>query len=276
MMTRANSDEWVGLLPAGGSATRLQPLPCSKEILPIGFHTAANGQRHPKAVSHYLLEQYQQAGVSKTLIILKSGKWDIPAYYKSGQWLGLDLAYLIMAEPYGTPYTLDCAYPFLGEANVLLGFPDILLHPADAFMQIRQRLGDTGADVMLGVFPVDPAQASRVDLVAWDNQRDSRRDGNAQRIQKLVIKSPHSPLRESWIIAAWRPTFTQFMHEFLAGDRPLRSTQPELPELYVGHVIQAAIAAGLRVQGHYFESGEFLDVGVPEALAAAYQRFGEA
>jgi glucose-1-phosphate thymidylyltransferase len=29
--------EIIGLIPAGGVAERLSPLPCSKEIYPIGF-----------------------------------------------------------------------------------------------------------------------------------------------------------------------------------------------------------------------------------------------
>lgn len=32
--------DMVGLIPAAGNATRLQPLPCSKEIFPVGFHRA--------------------------------------------------------------------------------------------------------------------------------------------------------------------------------------------------------------------------------------------
>lgn len=30
----------IGLIPAAGKAKRLQPLPCSKEIFPVGFHRA--------------------------------------------------------------------------------------------------------------------------------------------------------------------------------------------------------------------------------------------
>ena len=50
--------EIVGLIPAAGRATRLAPLPCSKELVPIGFQTAADGaDRRPKPVSQYLLDR---------------------------------------------------------------------------------------------------------------------------------------------------------------------------------------------------------------------------
>ena len=80
-----NQRELIGLLPAGGKAERLQPLPCSKEIYPIGFRLK-DGDRgvRPKVVCHYLLEKMRSAGVTKAHIVLREGKWDIPAYLGNG------------------------------------------------------------------------------------------------------------------------------------------------------------------------------------------------
>jgi glucose-1-phosphate thymidylyltransferase len=49
--------EIVGVIPAGGQATRLAHLPCSKELFPIGWHVDNNDNVKPKVVSQYLLEK---------------------------------------------------------------------------------------------------------------------------------------------------------------------------------------------------------------------------
>jgi glucose-1-phosphate thymidylyltransferase len=67
----------VGLIPAAGQGTRIGLLPCSKEVYPIGYDQCREGR--PNAVSHYLLEKMQSAGIKKVYIILREGKWDIPA-----------------------------------------------------------------------------------------------------------------------------------------------------------------------------------------------------
>ena len=76
----------MGLVPAGGKGKRISPLPCSKELYPVGFHDAHEdlGLR-PKVVSHYLLEKMRLANITKTYIILRKGKWDIPAYFGDGK-----------------------------------------------------------------------------------------------------------------------------------------------------------------------------------------------
>ena len=44
-------EQVVGLLPAGGQGTRIGPLPCSKELFPIGFRSHEEGQDlRPKVV----------------------------------------------------------------------------------------------------------------------------------------------------------------------------------------------------------------------------------
>ena len=48
----------VGLIPAGGAATRISPLPCSKELYPIGFRRIhGTAEQQPKVVCHYLFEK---------------------------------------------------------------------------------------------------------------------------------------------------------------------------------------------------------------------------
>ena len=93
----------------------------------MGFRPVDDtGTMRPKVVSHYLLEKMRLAGVSKAFVVLRDGKWDIPAYFGDGGMLDMNLAYLMMKLPYGAPYTADQAYPFLQHSLVAFGFPDIL------------------------------------------------------------------------------------------------------------------------------------------------------
>ncbi len=56
----------IGLLPAGGTSSRIAPLPCSKELYPIGFRLSDKERTsRPKVVCHYLLEKMQFAGITK-------------------------------------------------------------------------------------------------------------------------------------------------------------------------------------------------------------------
>ncbi len=97
--------EVVGLLPASGQATFIIPLPCSKELYPVSLQRIdEDGDLRPKAVCIYLLERMRLAGITKAYIILRNGKWDIPAYLGDGKILNMHFAYLMMRLPFGTPY----------------------------------------------------------------------------------------------------------------------------------------------------------------------------
>ncbi|MEM6752550.1 MAG: sugar phosphate nucleotidyltransferase [Cyanobacteria bacterium P01_C01_bin.38] len=262
----------IGLIPAGGKATRISPLPLSKELFPVGFrgdvddiknnNLANQTKLRPKVVSHYLLEKMQLAGIDKAYFILRSGKWDIPAYFGDGEMLSMNLGYLIMGLPYGVPFTLDSAYPFVKDAVVALGFPDILFEPQDAFIQILKRLQSSNADVVLGLFPTDkPQKAGMVDF-----------DDNGKVIS-IIEKPLQSDLRFMWGIAVWKPEFTEFLHEYLIGIKEDMNL-PNLPEIPIGNVIQAAIGKGLQVEAEAFEDGSYLDIGTPDDLIKAVRGFG--
>src|SRR5262245_39032953 len=125
----------VGLIPAAGRATRLAPLPFSKELYPIGFQFEGQHGSRPKVVAHYLLEKLQAAGIRKVFVVLRDGKWDIPAYFSGGTIEDIDLAYVMAKLPYGAPYTLDSGYAFVQDSVVAFGFPDILFEGESAFVE---------------------------------------------------------------------------------------------------------------------------------------------
>jgi glucose-1-phosphate thymidylyltransferase len=252
----------IGLLPAGGQATRISPLPLSKELYPIGFRSLGNqGDVRPKVVCHYLLEKMQLAGIDKAYFILRPGKWDIPAYFGDGAMLPISLGYLIMGLPYGVPFTLDQAYPFVKEAVVALGFPDILFQPQDAFVKILKRLETSNADIVLGLFPTDqPHKAGMVDFDA------------SGKVHLIVEKPRQSNLRFMWAIAVWTPAFTEFLHEYLISLRA-NSDVSKLSEIPIGNVIQAALIQGFCVEAEAFPDGTYLDIGTPDDLVRAVQEF---
>lgn len=254
--------EIVGLLPAAGLANRIAPLPCSKELFPIGFQQLADVQgERPKAVCLYLLESLRQAGVRKTFVILRDGKWDIPSFLGDGRSLNMQFAYLMMNLPYGAPYTLDQAYPFVQDALIAVGFPDIIFQPTDAFAQLVQRQKETNADLVLGLFPVD--QPHKMDMVALDENG---------RVQRIVIKPQQTTLEYTWFIAVWTPKFTHFMHDFLQkhlADANLAK------ELYLGDVIQAALDADFYVEAVLFKDGRYIDIGTPDDLMKAVVNQGQ-
>lgn len=144
--------DYVGLIPAGGLARRLQPLPCSKELLPIIGARCPTGEWRPKPVVLYLLEAMARAGARKAMVVIRPGKWDIPAYLQDGT-SGVSIAYAIVTKPWGPAFTLDAAYPFVAGENVLFGFPDILFTPADALVSLVEHRSRSGADIVLGAFP---------------------------------------------------------------------------------------------------------------------------
>jgi len=71
---KVSYSEVVAVIPAAGMATRLAPLPCSKELIPIGFGAIGQEKKfRPKVVSHYLLEMFKLARIKKAYIVLHSG-----------------------------------------------------------------------------------------------------------------------------------------------------------------------------------------------------------
>ncbi|HEY7213872.1 MAG TPA: hypothetical protein VIC28_04540 [Thermoanaerobaculia bacterium] len=121
----------VGLIPAAGRAERLGPLPCSKELLPVGFRETPKGPV-PKVVGHYLLERFRAGGIRQVFMVLHESKWDIPRYFGSGEIADVALAYLSIPGSRSVPETLDRAYPFVRDSLVALGFPDVIFEPVDA------------------------------------------------------------------------------------------------------------------------------------------------
>jgi len=262
----------VGVVPAAGVARRLSPLPCSKELFPIGFTEGDGaGERHPKAVCHYLLENLREAGITTAFVILRKSKWDIPSYLGDGRMVGMRLAYLTVDQSPSVPYTVDQAYPFVRRAWVAFGFPDVIVRPRNVFVQLLERQSSSNADIVLGLFHVDNPR--KFDMVEHDA---------SGRVQRIVIKPETSRLKYAWCVAVWGPRFTRFLHQIVAEcraqgditDRTVGDASGE-GELYIGEVVQNAILQRFEVQGVFFPHGHCLDIGTPEDLARAIRRMDD-
>ena len=259
--------ELVGLVPAAGLAKRLGKIDSSKEVLPLWIDRKVNAEG-PEVFSEYLLNMYKKAGVKHVHFIIRKGKWDIPEYFGNGSRIGLPISYLMMQHPYGVPFTLNEAFPFITDKLVVLGFPDMVVTPSDAFLPVVEKLKSTDADVVLGIFPIETKE--KWDMVEIDNEG---------RITDIIIKKKGLALKYGWSIAAWKPVFTQFLHDRIenilneGGDGTIATGQGSSRELYPGDLFREAIQRGLNVESVVFEGGECMDLGTIDDLERFRSQF---
>lgn len=261
--------EVVGLIPAAGQAKRLQPFPCSKELFPVGFtKDPKTGMPRPKVASQYLLEKFKAAGVSKTFIVIREGKWDIPNYFQEGIGVGMSLAYLVIPGSLGPPDTLDRAYSFVSKYRVAFGFPDILFGPPDAYRYLIEQQERTAADVVLGLHRIEDPRIW--DMVDCDNEGW---------VRGIEMKPASTTLTFGWCFAVWTPVFSEFLHRFLHADETKQSmgvlantSNDPGGDLAVGVVFQEALKLGLRIQSVKFPHDRYLDIGTPDNLVKAVRQ----
>lgn len=243
----------IGLVPAAGLATRLGDLPCSKEVLPLDVTDEATSEGG-RVMADCLLDALRYAGISELFFVIREGKWDISSHFGDGKKRGLNIAYLMMGLPYGVPFSLDQAYPFIRKSRVAMGFPDMQFEPRHVFKDLLAYQSGSRADVVLGLMPQENRE--KWDMVAFDDNR---------RVTRIEIKQPHSQLAYCWFAAVWAPSFTHFMHDYLAKQVPMDPVA-ELAEVYMGNVIQQAMIERLRVEAVVFESGRVIDLGTPDDM----------
>lgn len=247
--------EVVGLIPACGEAVRLSPAPCSKEVYPIGLRYSEYFRKTiPVVVSEYLLDYFAKGGINQAIFVIRNDKSDIPRYFGKRKDLPLNLSFIRKEFSPGAPNTLDFAFSHTRDKITALGFPDILMRPGDAFKPVIDRLtSNKGFDIVLGLFPIQ--RKYTWDMVEFDKEE----------VRKILVKPNETQLMYGWTIAAWKPSFTAFMHDYIAK---AGSTNREI---YIGHVFQAAIDYGMKVGYVLFPDGACIDLGKPEDLRIVYQ-----
>jgi glucose-1-phosphate thymidylyltransferase len=140
----------VGVIPAAGSATRLGPLPSSKEVLPVDG----------RPVVDYLVERMRLADCDEIRLVTRTDKADVIERARE-----LELR-VILARPQTVAESVALGLDNLSADDVvLLGFPDSIWEPPDGFVRLVGELDDELAAV-LGLFRTPDLQRS--DVVSLD------------------------------------------------------------------------------------------------------------
>jgi glucose-1-phosphate thymidylyltransferase len=252
-------NEIIGLLPAAGRGSRLGPIPCSKEIMPLGFQRVqtSNGEEwQPVTTIATHLHSFKLAGVKQVALIVSKSKCDLMYYLGSGERYGLPIAYFFQENLSGMPIALDLPYLWLKQATVLFSMPDTVITPGEILRELVQCHRRRSADVTLGLFPTDaPEKFGMVEL-----------DANGHVIG-FIDKPAHSDLKLMWGCAAWSPRFTNFLHDFTAR-LPATGNESVLSDVF-----QAALNNGLEICAKLFPTGRYHDIGLPESFQTAVYDF---
>ncbi len=235
----------LGIIPAAGEGQRIQPLGCSKELLPVGSRRIDNVER-PKAVSEYLVERMIAAGATQICMVISPEKSDIMRYYAERDYAA-EIFYAVQKQPQGLCDALFRAEPFARDHDqVLIGLPDTIWFPENAY---RPATDFSDAEINLVLFPVlDPSQ---FDAVVCDP---------LGYVEKVEVKKKDA--RSHWIWGAVTCTGPAFHALKLLWEARHREDQ------FLGDLLNAYIAAGNAVRGVH--SGEtYMDVGTLPGYHAA-------
>ncbi|MDQ4145913.1 MAG: NTP transferase domain-containing protein [Actinomycetota bacterium] len=140
----------VGVVPAAGYATRLQPMSGSKEVYPIAG----------KPVMDYLVEKMTAAGCSDIRVVTRPERTDVVSHATATG--------LRVVEAYPRSVSESLLHGLTGiddTAVVIFGFPDTIWEPPDGFLRLTAALR-APYDVALGVFT--GREPERSDVVVLD------------------------------------------------------------------------------------------------------------
>ena len=167
----------VGVIPAAGYASRLQPLSGSKEVLPI----------RGRPVMDHVIERMRRAGCTELRIVTRPEKEDVIAH---AQGLG---ASIVLGYPSTTSESFAQGIVGLApEEIVLLGWPDTIWEPEDGYRPLVRAV-EGGHEIALGLFQTPDLERS--DVVSFDD---------AGRVTGIHIKPAKPPSSWIWGCAAAR------------------------------------------------------------------------
>ncbi|PYX82960.1 MAG: nucleotidyltransferase [Acidobacteria bacterium] len=235
----------IGIIPAAGAAARMQPLGCSKELLPVGSRRL-DGADRPKAVAEYLVERMIAAGAEQVCLVISAEKSDIVRYFAEHDYAA-EIFFAVQRQPRGLCDAIFRAEPFARSHDaVLIGLPDTIWFPENAYLPA---LDFERADVNLVLFPVSDARA--FDAVVCDEL------GYVERVEvKQAAPASH------WIWGAVTATGRALHSLKLLWESRHRNDD------YLGSLLNAYIAAGNPVRG--LHCGEvYMDVGTLAGYHAA-------
>jgi len=235
----------IGIIPAAGAGQRIQPLGCSKELLPVGARTV-NGVERPKAVSEYLVERMVAAGATEICMIISAEKSDLVKYYAERDY-PVEIFYVVQRKPQGLCDALFRAARFAHRhEHVLIGLPDTIWFPENAYLKA---LDFSRADLNLVLFPV--SNPSAFDAVICDE---------LGYVEEVQVKKDRPASR--WVWGAVTTTGECFARLKLLWE------SRRCADEYLGDLLNAFLKAGSVARGHH--CGEiYMDVGTLEGYRAA-------
>jgi dTDP-glucose pyrophosphorylase len=224
----------LGVIPAAGTGSRIQPLAFSKELLPVGSRVDGGIER-PRAVGEYLIERLVAGGATRLCFVIAPTKSDIMQYF-GGSIDGVPVCYVVQPRPAGLCDALFCALPLAGaDEMIAVGLPDTVWFPIDGL----RRLSDRTLSFLL----FEVACPELFDAVVTDGQG---------RIEAIDVKSREA--RSRWIWGAFK-----LPRALLAELRVLWDERDRRDE-YFGTLVNAYLARGGRAEG--VRAGEaYVDVG---------------
>jgi dTDP-glucose pyrophosphorylase len=232
----------LGIVPAAGRGSRIQPLGFSKELLPVGSRVDGQIER-PCAVSEYLVRRMIAAGADKICFVIGPGKSDILEYYASGYGQAATV-FVVQPTPAGLCDAIFSAAPLVrDDEQVLIGLPDTVWYPEDGFAA----LPDDVLSFLL--FPVD--QPQHFDAVVVDDRN---------RVEEIQVKQADA--RSNWVWGAFKMPGA-ILHDLQALWR-----EPGRGDEYVGTLVNAWLARGGQALGVKAGS-DYVDVGTFNGYRAA-------
>jgi glucose-1-phosphate thymidylyltransferase len=236
----------MGIIPAAGAGQRIQPLGCSKELLPVGSRSVDGAQR-PKAVAEYLVERMIAAGAGQICMVISAEKTDIIRYFAEREYAA-QIFYVVQQKPLGLCDALFRAAAFAPQhEQVLIGLPDTIWFPENAYRSALD--AHPHADVNLVLFPV--VEPAAFDAVVCDQLGYVRR-----------VEVKKAEAQSHWIWGAVTATGHAFHSLKLLWEARHRE------DVFLGDLLNAHIAAGNVVRATH--AGEhYMDVGTLEGYRAA-------
>ncbi len=225
----------LGIIPAAGAGTRIQPLAFSKELLPVGGRRDGNVER-PRAVSEYLVERMTIAGANKICFVISAGKSDILEYFGGGKVNSASFIFVVQPQPAGLCDAIFHAAPVVAAGeSVVVGLPDTIWFPENGLSALPDH------ELSFLLFPVEQPQF--FDAVVTDENG---------RVLEIQVKQTEA--RSNWIWGAFKMPAAVF-HDLHRLWR-VRAQRDE----YFGTLVNAWIAQGGTASG--VRAGQsYVDVG---------------
>ena len=248
------NEELIGLIPAAGKGVRLG-LPYPKELYPVIRNN------HYKPISQFVVDSLTSAGLEHIVFVVNETKHQLMGYFGNGQRFGCNISYVVQeviegktkSTSPGLAHALDSAYHLTAGKTVFFGMADTLMQPADVFAKIYQ-VASPDDDVVLGLFTTN--RPEKFGMVKMDKDNC---------VLEIIDKPSKTDLTEMWGCIAWRPKFTEYLHECVFEEGISDFAK----------IMNDAIAKGLKFRGVQTADGTYIDLGTYDEIADLDKKYRE-